>query len=185
MAVSGAPAGAIAHAEIAVAVTDGRSLPRLDADTGPLFDALRLAPRPVGRLHIGNEFCERLIPSPTLVRRAIGLADAGGLALTLATPTERKLKSLELVRATLDHMEQGADPATLTDFAATSVPAPTAAPRATCATTRRCWTRRNRGAVHSVNFNRPPAPASPWRVAGIGRRSAGSAICPVPWCRWR
>lgn len=33
------------------------------------------------------------------------------------TPTERKLKSLEMVRATLGRMEDGADPATLTDFA--------------------------------------------------------------------
>lgn len=90
MAVSGAPAGAIAHTEIAVAVTDGRALPRLAVDPGPLFHALRLAPPssagPVSRLHLGNEFCERLIPSPTLLRRTIGMADAAGLALTLATP---------------------------------------------------------------------------------------------------
>jgi len=33
------------------------------------------------------------------------------------TPTERKLKSLELVRATLDRMDGGADPAALADFA--------------------------------------------------------------------
>jgi hypothetical protein len=96
MAVSDAPTGAIAHTEIAVAVTDGRALAGLATDAGPLFDALRLAPppsadglaaRPVGRLHVGNEFCERLIPSPTLMKRAIALADAAGLALTLATPS--------------------------------------------------------------------------------------------------
>jgi hypothetical protein len=96
MAVSGAPAGAIAHTEIAAAVTDGRSLPGLARDAGPLFDALRLAPppsasglaaRPVGRLHLGNEFCERLIPSPTILKRAVALADAAGHALTLATPS--------------------------------------------------------------------------------------------------
>ena len=96
MAVSGAPAGAIVHAEIAVAVTDGRTLPGLALDAGPLFGALRLAPppsadglasRPVGRLHLGNEFCERLIPSPTMLKRAVALADAAGLALTLATPS--------------------------------------------------------------------------------------------------
>jgi len=33
------------------------------------------------------------------------------------TPTARKLKSLELVRATVDRMEQGADPIALADFA--------------------------------------------------------------------
>lgn len=96
MAVIEAPAGAIAHTEIAVAVTDGRALSGLDADAGPLFDALRLAPPPsanglaacpVGRLHLGNEFCERLIPSPTILKRAVALVDAAGLALTLATPS--------------------------------------------------------------------------------------------------
>jgi hypothetical protein len=46
-----------------------------------------LTARPVGRLHLGNEFCERLIPSPTLLKRTIGVADAAGLALTLATPS--------------------------------------------------------------------------------------------------
>jgi len=94
MAVSGASAGAIVHTEIAVAVTDGRGLPGLDWRAGPLFAALRLTPPPsaglarraVSRLHLGNEFCERLIPSPTLLRRTIGVADAAGLALTLATP---------------------------------------------------------------------------------------------------
>ena len=90
MAVSGAPAGAIVHTEIAVAVTDGRTLSQLGAGAGPLFDVLRLAPPPsagpLSRLHLGNEFCERLIPSPTLLKRAIGVADAAGLALTLATP---------------------------------------------------------------------------------------------------
>ncbi|MBE9558317.1 MAG: hypothetical protein IMF08_15775 [Proteobacteria bacterium] len=96
MAVTDAPAGAIGLVEIAVAVTGGTALAGLDGHAGPLFDALRLAPppsatglvsRPLGRLHLGNEFCERLIPSPTLLKRAIGLADAAGLALTLATPT--------------------------------------------------------------------------------------------------
>lgn len=96
MAGTDAPAGAIGHIEIAVAVTDGRSLAGLAREAGPLFDALRLAPplsaerlaaRPVSRLHLGNEFCERLIPSPTVLRQAIGLADAAGLALTLATPS--------------------------------------------------------------------------------------------------
>jgi len=98
MMLSDAPAGAIAHAEIAVAVTDGRNLTGLAgvAEAGPLLDALRLAPPPaagglarraVARLHVGNEFCERLIPSPTMLKRAIGLADAAGLALTLATPS--------------------------------------------------------------------------------------------------
>lgn len=96
MAGSAAPAGAIDNTEIAVAVTDGGTLTGLDRAAGPLFDALRLAPpasagglakRAVARLHFGSEFCERLIPSPTVLKRVIGLAGAGGLALTLATPS--------------------------------------------------------------------------------------------------
>jgi len=112
MAVSGAPAGAIAHTEIAVAVTDGRVLPRLGVEAGRLFDALRLAPPPsarsLSRLHLGNEFCERLIPSPTLLRRAIGVADAAGLALTLATPAvpdQGLAKLRRLFRLLLDGAE--------------------------------------------------------------------------------
>jgi len=98
MAGVDATAGGTGQPEIAVALTDGRLLARLaeGSGAGPLFDALRLAPpasakglaeRPVRRLHLGNEFCERLIPSPTLLKRAIGLAEAVGLALTLATPS--------------------------------------------------------------------------------------------------
>ena len=91
-------AGGTGHPEIVVALTDGRSVVRHagGSGAGSLFDALRLAlppsanglaARPVGRLQFGNEFCERLIPSPTALRQAIGLADAAGLALTLATPS--------------------------------------------------------------------------------------------------
>ena len=96
MAVIDAPAGAIALAEIAVAVTGGKALAGLATQAGLLFDALRLAPSPsanglakraIGRLHLGNEFCERLIPSPTLLKRAIGVAGDTGMALTLATPS--------------------------------------------------------------------------------------------------
>lgn len=95
MTVTDARAGAVADTEIAVAVTDGRTLSRLGADAGLLFNAPRLTPPPpaaglasrlVGRLHLGNEFCERLIPSPTLLKRAVALAGSAGLGLTLATP---------------------------------------------------------------------------------------------------
>ena len=110
MAVFDAAAGVLDLAEIAVAVTDGRTMPGLAGAAGragPLFDALRLAPppsvaglvgRPLGRLHLGNEFCERLVPSPTLLKRSIGLADAAGLALTLATPAVPDSGLARLVR---------------------------------------------------------------------------------------
>jgi len=91
-------AGPAGPPEIAVAVTDGRSLARLadGVGAGDLFRELALEPPPypegpaaceIGRLHLGNEFCERLIPPPSVLRRAIRLADAAGLALTLATPS--------------------------------------------------------------------------------------------------
>jgi hypothetical protein len=92
-----AAAGRTGHPEIAVALTDGRSIVRLAAPgAGDLFEALRLAPPPsangiaedpVARLHVGTEFCERLIPSPTVLSRSIELAAEAGLALTLTTPT--------------------------------------------------------------------------------------------------
>jgi collagenase-like PrtC family protease len=50
---------------------------------------------------------------PYLAANGIGTIKIAGRE----TPTERKLKSLELVRATLDRMEQAADPAALSDFA--------------------------------------------------------------------
>lgn len=95
MAGLDAAAGRTGHPEIAVALTDGRWIARV-AGAGSLFDALRLAPpasanglaaRPIERLHLGNEFCERLIPSPTMLKQAVGLAGGAGLALTLATPS--------------------------------------------------------------------------------------------------
>ncbi len=98
MAGHSAAAGGTGHPEIAVALTDGRTLARLAdlAQTRPLLDALRLAPpafmnglaeRRVARLHLGNEFCERLVPAPTGLRRALDLAEDCGLALTLVTPS--------------------------------------------------------------------------------------------------
>jgi collagenase-like PrtC family protease len=50
---------------------------------------------------------------PYLAANGIGTIKIAGRE----TPTERKLKSLELVRTTLDRMDGGADPAALTDFA--------------------------------------------------------------------
>jgi hypothetical protein len=96
MAGRNAEAGRTGPSEIAVALTDGRSLARLadGARAGCLFDKLVLAPsldgvtaHAVGRLHLGNEFCERLIPSVAVLRRAVALADAAGFKLTLATPS--------------------------------------------------------------------------------------------------
>jgi len=97
MAGHSTEAGPPGRPEIAVALTDGRSLVRRASRAGTerLLEEVVLAPPPwvdgrahgVGRLHFGNEFCERLIPSATVLRRAIGLADAAGLALTFATPS--------------------------------------------------------------------------------------------------
>ena len=50
---------------------------------------------------------------PFLAAHGIGTVKIAGRE----TPTERKLKSLELVRATVDRMEDGADAAALADFA--------------------------------------------------------------------
>jgi len=98
MAGRNTEAGRTGPPEIAVALTDGRSLVRLADAAGAegLFEELALAPLPfpdglaahaVGRLHLGNEFCERLVPSATVLRRAIGLAGAADLELTFATPS--------------------------------------------------------------------------------------------------
>jgi hypothetical protein len=45
-----------------------------------------LAGRALSRLHFGNEFCERLIPTPGALERMLGRTAAWGVTLVLATP---------------------------------------------------------------------------------------------------
>lgn len=53
----------------------------------PVPEALAaLGPRPTGRVYLGHEFCEHLLPSPAFVARSLAVVNDAGIALTLATP---------------------------------------------------------------------------------------------------
>ena len=97
------PASGVA---IAVSMVRPRTLERLCADTPAraafwsttLHDAALadwLAPLRPTRLHVGSEFCERLLPEPEQLERALAEASAAGLEVCLLTP----IASPEVLRA--------------------------------------------------------------------------------------
>ncbi len=45
-----------------------------------------LAPRVISRAHLGNEFCERLLPTTSLLEESIDWCQANNLGITLVTP---------------------------------------------------------------------------------------------------
>ena len=87
--------------ELAVAFTDVDRLKRLIAATSsdPSGDWLPMiglsdaafAPligsRRVSRVHFGNEFCERLLPSRSVLDSVVKLVSGAGLGFSLVTPT--------------------------------------------------------------------------------------------------
>lgn len=102
-AMAALPASGVA---IAVAMVRPRALERLGADaqaraafwTATLHDqalAAWLAPLRPTRLHVGSEFCERLLPEPELLARTLAEASAAGLEVCLLTP----VASPEVLRA--------------------------------------------------------------------------------------
>ncbi|HRG71323.1 MAG TPA: hypothetical protein PLH95_06770 [Thauera aminoaromatica] len=91
---------------IAVAMVRPRALERLGADTparaafwsATLHDealAAWLAPLRPTRLHVGSEFCERLLPEPAQLARTLAEASVAGLEVCLLTP----VASPEVLRA--------------------------------------------------------------------------------------
>lgn len=82
---------------LAVSMVRPRALERLGADAhgrdafwretlhdGPL--AAWLAPLRPTRLHVGSEFCERLLPEPGQLARTLAVASDAGLSIGLLTP---------------------------------------------------------------------------------------------------
>ena len=93
-ALAALPASGVA---IAVSMVRPRALDRLCAGpparaafwSATLHDqalADWLAPLRPTRLHVGSEFCERLLPEPEQLERTLAEASAAGLAVCLLTP---------------------------------------------------------------------------------------------------
>jgi hypothetical protein len=62
---------------------------------------LKLAGKKYGRLYFGPEFCERLLPAPAELKRAINFAESRGMEFTFVTPylTDAGLKrALQLAK---------------------------------------------------------------------------------------
>ena len=94
--------------EVAVALTDHRFLtPAHVAEA-----AAGLIPKnegwPLRHLQFGNEFCERLLPSPHLLDEAREAAEKLGLRISLATPMVAE-DGLARVRTLLSHLPDGAE----------------------------------------------------------------------------
>ncbi len=82
-------------------IQDVREIDRLNGDPRPgppgCFDPARIESRKVieelfgqvvfSRVYFGNEFCEHLIPTPSLLARVYSAVQAKGLAFTLLTPS--------------------------------------------------------------------------------------------------
>jgi len=110
------------YPEIALALTRPESLERV-RDLGPapaVTDCLRrlncppdsiedrAAKWPVGRIYLGNEFCERLIPKAADLQQAQEEATGQGMELTLVTPMVTDF-GLERIEKLLPRLGEGSE----------------------------------------------------------------------------
>lgn len=64
---------------------------------------------PVSAIHYGNEFCERLLPSPAELARAVDWTRAAGLALSLVTPASVTDSGVSRLRNLLRRLPAGSE----------------------------------------------------------------------------